>query len=42
MDDTVRLANSELQTENQKLQTLNASLHKENHLLAFRVNTLVL
>lgn len=40
MDETVRQANSELQAENQKLQTLNTSLHKKYHTMSLKVITL--
>ncbi|XP_060837089.1 LOW QUALITY PROTEIN: E3 ubiquitin-protein ligase Bre1 [Rhopalosiphum padi] len=37
MDETVRQANSELQAENQKLQTLNTSLHKKYHTMSLKL-----
>lgn len=37
MDETVRQANSELQTENQKLQSLNTSLHKKYHTMSLKL-----
>lgn len=42
MDETIRQANSELQTENQKLQSLNTSLHKKYHTMSLKVIILVL
>lgn len=37
MDETIRQANCELQTENQKLQSLNTSLHKKYHTMSLKV-----
>ncbi|CAH1713666.1 hypothetical protein AGLY_000085 [Aphis glycines] len=37
MDETIRQANSELQAENQKLQTLNTSLHKKYHTMSLKL-----
>lgn len=37
MDETVRQANIELQAENQKLQSLNTSLHKKYHTMSLKV-----
>lgn len=42
MDETVRQANSELQTENQKLQSLNTSLHKKYHTMSLKVIILII
>lgn len=42
MDETVRQANSELQAENQKLQTLNTSLHKKYHTMSLKVIILII
>lgn len=38
MDETVRQANSELQAENQNLQSLNTSLHKKYHTMSLKVH----
>lgn len=37
MDETIRQTNIELQTENQKLQALNTSLHKKYHTMSLKV-----
>ncbi|KAL5234581.1 hypothetical protein ACI65C_001991 [Semiaphis heraclei] len=42
LDETVRQANSELQAENQKLQTLNTSLHKKYHTMSLKVKEIIL
>lgn len=41
MDETVRQANIELQAENQKLQSLNTSLHKKYHTMSLKVIILI-
>lgn len=42
MDETIRQANCELQTENQKLQSLNTSLHKKYHTMSLKVKLFVI
>lgn len=42
MDETIRQANCELQTENQKLQSLNTSLHKKYHTMSLKVKFFVI
>lgn len=37
MDETIRQANCEIQSENQKLQALNTSLHKKYHTMSLKV-----